>query len=188
LCLYSVDGSCVWVRNMVSCFATRVSIEDVAEQVPSGAPTLGGGNKRIRTFQPSQPYNWGPILLGCGLTSLGVWCLTFRDSLVVSSSLVACLMKIEHSTLQDESTTLPRKVGRQLPSDRAPCRRIGDTPTKMWLRRAYSWPYVDIMRRVESGLRTGRLEIAYVRNFSCGNIHERDHVGVQDVGVHYMST
>jgi len=157
-------------------------------KVPSGAPTLGGGNKRIRTSQLSQRYNWGPFLLGCGPTSLGFWCPTFQDSLVVSSSLVACLMKIEHSTLEDETTTLPRKVGRQLPSDGTPCPRIGDTPTKTWLRRAYSLPYVDIMRWVESGIRTGRLEIAYIRNFSWGNINERDHVGVQDVGVRYMST
>jgi len=40
--------------------------------VPNGAPTLGGGNKRMRTFQLSQRYNWGPILLGNGATPLGV--------------------------------------------------------------------------------------------------------------------
>jgi len=44
------------------------------------------------------------------------------------------------------------------------------------------------MRWVERGVRMGRLEIAYIRNFSWGNMNERDHVGEQDEGVRYMST
>jgi hypothetical protein len=120
-------------------------------EVPNGAPTLGGGNNRMRIFQLSQRYNWSPILLGSGATSLGVWCPTFRDSLVVPSSVVACLMKNVHSTLEDETTTLPRKVGRQLPRDGAPCPRRGDTPTNTWLRRASSLIFLTIYWFYEMG-------------------------------------
>ena len=44
------------------------------------------------------------------------------------------------------------------------------------------------MRWVEGGVRMGRLEIAYIRNFSWENVNERYHMGEQDVGVRYMPT
>jgi hypothetical protein len=147
--LVSVFGrwSCVWVWNMVSRFATKCRLKMLLRKVPNGAPTLGGGNMRMWTFQLSQRYNWSPILLGSGATSLGVWCVwcpTFWDSLVLLSSSVACLVKKEDSTLENETTTLSRKVGRQLPSDGAPCPGRRDTPTNTWLGRASSLVFLTI--------------------------------------------
>jgi hypothetical protein len=43
------------------------------------------------------------------------------------------------------------------------------------------------MRWVEGVVRIGRLEIAYIRNFSWENVNEGYHVGEQDVGARSLS-
>jgi hypothetical protein len=43
------------------------------------------------------------VLLGCGTTSLGDWCPTFQDSLVISSLRIQEGFIVNVSTLEDES-------------------------------------------------------------------------------------
>lgn len=50
------------------------------------------------------------FLLGCDASSCDYWCLTFRDSLVVSSSRVEIYWMLE-----DKRTTLPGNMGSDYP-------------------------------------------------------------------------